>query len=642
MAFIFELEYISGHSYILRYIEALSKQSGVEVSLIQSNDKITIMADENDPKLADFLKVLGETLPVSLFMRGSEYRVDDIPLIKAESKSSFSIPHSIGLCPVCQKELFDPSSRRYYYPFTSCNCCGPQYPLTEGYPFRRENSLLRFFMPCKACEEEILSNPFRRDYQLISCHTCGVAVKMRDRFSERYANDAGSFKTLFEVIAKAIKDGKSVRVKTLMGDRLFFNANRECDFANKRLMVVDAGKIESFCSVIREEIGSLLSIERPIIDVAIRDQELQKFYGGTATVKYPDDGFSLLLAKELTYIGFSYVGYVECSSNQSADYIVDYDLQIEPQSDMRYFINRDFRFIVEGERVSFPMILKRHTNRVGIANGLAFVPYYGSVLIDRVERMNSVEAEELYVLDSEANVPEHPKTVRFDQESALFLSVLQEYQLLDKRAVGVYFNIVPIFLYHNGKKPIVVVPSIKFDSSKLRENLATLREGSDRLVENFSKKFPKRAERLFSTDAVEDIFEVTALIMGLENLGFEAVAKEALAFIGKGGLQIDTKLSDNRFDPYAFIASIMSYKLADVPTRVLAYSIFESFGDYVTEILLELKQSSKADHIVLCGKAFGQQSLFSRIQRNLANEKFLINRRTPIGKESAILGALAL
>ncbi|SFP30117.1 hypothetical protein [Hydrogenimonas thermophila] len=642
MAFIFELEYISSHSYILRYIEALSKQSKVEVSLIQSNDKITFIADENDPNLVDFLKVLGETLPASLFMRGSEHRVDDIPAIKTELDNSFSIPHSIGLCPVCQKELFDPSSRRYYYPFTSCNCCGSQYALIEGYPFRRENSQMRFFVPCKACEEEMTSNPFRKDYQLISCHACGIPVKMRDRSKERYANDAGSFRTMFEVAAKAIKDGKTVKIKTLMGERLFFDAKREYNLPNKRLMVLDAGNIESFCSVIKDEIHSLLSIERPIIDVAVSDEELWPFYGRVATIKYPDDGFSILLAKELTSQGFGYVGYIECDEEQSADYIIDYDLQISSQSDMRYFINKDSKFIVEGERVSFPAHLKHHTNRVAIAHGLAAVPNNGNVLIDKMEHMDNVEATELFVLDSETEVPEHSRTVYFDQASASLLSVLLEYQFVNEKAVGVYFDKLPIFLYHNGNKPIVAVPSLKFTSSQLRENIATLREGSDRLVENFSKKFPEIAEKLFSKDAPTDLFEAAALIMGLKNLGFEAVGKEALSFVGKGGLQIDTKLSDNRFDPYAFLASIMSYKLADVPVTLLAYSIFESFGDYITEVLQELKRRSKAEHIVLCGKAFGHQSLFSRVKRNFANEKFLMNRKFPIGKENAVLGALVL
>jgi len=642
MAFIFELEYVSAHSYIPRYIEALSKQNGVEVSLIQSDDKITFIADENDSNLADFLKLLGETLPASLFMRGSEHRVDNIPAIKTEFDNSFSIPHSIGLCPICQKELFDPSSRRYYYPFTSCNCCGSQYALVERYPFRRENSQMRFFVPCEACEEEMRSNPFRKDYQLISCHACGIPVKMTDRSKERYANDAGSFRTMFEVAAKAIRDGKTVKIKTLMGERLFFDAKRECHLPSKRLMMLDAGKIESFCSVIKDEIHSLLSIERPIIDVAINDEELWPFYGRVATIKYPDDGFSILLAKELMSQGFSYVGYIDCDEEQSADYVIDYDLQVNSQSDMRYFINKDSKFIVEGERVSFPLQLKYYTSRVSIAHGLAAVPKDGTVLIDRMERMESVEATELFVLDSETEVPKHSRTVHFDQASASFLSVLLEYQLVNDKAVGVYFDKLPIFLYHNGKSPIVAVPSLNYKASQLRESIATLREGSDRLVENFSKKFPEITEKLFSSDGPTDLFEAAALIMGLENPGFEAVGKEALTFVGKGGLQIDTKISDNRFDPFAFLASIMSYKLADVPVTLLAYSIFESFGDYITEVSQELKRRSKAEHIILCGKAFGHQSLFSRVKRNFANEKFLMNRRFPIGKENAVFGALAL
>jgi hypothetical protein len=642
MAFIFELEYNSTQRYISRYIEALAEKHGVDISLVQSDEKITFLADEKDSKVVDFLKELGDLLPASLFMGGSNHRVDDIPILKTKTETNPSIPHSIGLCPTCQQEIFDPSSRRYYYPFTGCNCCSGQYALTEGYPFTRENSQLRFFIPCEACQEEMRSNPFRKEYPLISCHQCGVPVKMTDRSKERYANDAGSFRTLFEVAAKAIRDGKTVRIKTLMGERLFFDAKKEFDLPNKRLMMLDVREIDTVCAVIKEEVHALLSIERPVIDVAIADEELQATYGRVASIKYPDEGFSILLAKELITQGFSYVGYIECDENQSADYIIDYDLQTSPQSDMRYFINKDSKFVVEGERGSFPMRFHRKTDRVAIAHGLAAVPDGDTILIDRMERMESVEATELFVLENEPDVPQHSRTVHFDQASASFLSVLLEHNIVDQKAVGVYFDKLPIFLYHNGKKPIVAVPALEYTASELREKIATLREGSNRLVENFSKKFPETAEKLFADNGPTDLFEAAALIMGFENPSFEAVGKEALSFTGKGGLQIDTKVSDNRFDPFAFLASIMSYQLADVPRTLLSYSIFESFGDYITEISEELKRRAKADHIVLCGRAFGHQSLFSRIKRNFANEPFLMNRRLPIGKENAVFGALAL
>jgi len=137
-----------------------------------------------------------------------------------------------------------------------------------------------------------------------------------------------------------------------------------------------------------------------------------------------------------------------------------------------------------------------------------------------------------------------------------------------------------------------------------------------------------------------NLFEAAAIILGLEEESFEGVMKEALKFIGKGGLQIDTKVEDNRFNHVAFLASIISYRLAGVDSVYLSYSIFESFGDYFSELLTEIKSKTKATEIVLCGSYFASQSLFSRLQRNLKNTPPLLNMSYPIGKENCVVGGV--
>ncbi len=46
--------------------------------------------------------------------------------------------------------------------------------------------------------------------------------------------------------------------------------------------------------------------------------------------------------------------------------------------------------------------------------------------------------------------------------------------------------------------------------------------------------------------------------------------------MGKGGIKIDMNVRNNRFDNYAFLASIMSYKIAGADESLIAFSIFES------------------------------------------------------------------
>jgi len=120
------------------------------------------------------------------------------------------------------------------------------------------------------------------------------------------------------------------------------------------------------------------------------------------------------------------------------------------------------------------------------------------------------------------------------------------------------------------------------------------------------------------------------------------VNKAALRFVGNGGVQIDTHIRDNRFDHTAFLASIISYRLAGVESALIAYSIFESFGDYFSDLLQQIQGKTKAEHILLCGSHFAQPSLFSRMQRNLKLAPPRLNVNYPIGRENAVVGCVYL
>ncbi len=639
MAFVFEMEYAAPHGYIAEFVEALAKKERVTISLLHNGRTLTLMADEADPGLASYLEKLAATLPASVFMGTSAHKIVEGSLPALAQGSRRKLPHAVAPCTVCMKEMFDPSSRRYYYPFTSCNCCGAQYPFFETYPFVRENTLMRFFQPCEACKEESRSDPFKEAYPLIGCHECGIAVRLREGETEKFANSAAAFKALFETAAAAIGEGKRVRIKTLFGERLFYDAKAVETGNRKRMMVLDASKIDTLCSLIEEEVHALLSIERPLVLAALAEETLFDLYGRFAELKYPDEGFSILLAKELLRLGYSHIAYEEKSAAE-AELTIDFDLPLGYQRETRIFINKSVRFFVEGERALFPLCLERRSDRLAIGHGMAAVPQENDVCIDRIDRFESAEVSAVYILEDEVSPVDHTLQVRYSQQIGSFLSVLMEKGLEREKAVGVYFREEPLFIYHNGKRPIIAVPPVDFDPETLRDGVETLREGSRRLVENFTQRFPENSQSAFNGS--QDIFEAAAHIMGLPNPGFESLGAESLKFGGKGGVKIDTSLQTNRFDPCAFIASLMSYTIAGAERPLLAYSIFESFGDYVTQTLLELKKRADAEHIVLCGEAFGNPSLFSRVRKNLGKERFLMNEVLPIDRQNALFGALGL
>ncbi len=641
MAFVLEIETPFTQKYIKNYIVSIIRKFNIQTDVVQDKSSIKCAFASEHEKLQECLEAIAQELPASLFFKSSQsYTIEGEPTQLPQIENEYSL--NIGLCPSCQKELFDVSSRRYYYPFSSCSCCGGNHSFVTSYPYKRINTSFKFVAPCKKCQDEQQNVGFREKHEINSCHECGVPVRLVNKSSERYANDAGSFRTMFEVAAKAINDNKKLLMKTTFGYRVFYKADSLND--DSILLMINASKITDHLSLITEEYQALLSIERPLLNVTLKNEELKKVVGAnTSYVKYPDEGFTILLGAELQKLGVDYIAYEDCDENREADMLMDYDLEVREQSDMRVFLNKDDLFIAEGHRVSFPSHNFAMQSLVSVAQEYVALPQDEKMLFDNMENFDAISVQKANVLEG-TEEKFHTNQKIFLQDEAAFISVIAEHNAFDKKCVGAYFDEIPSFLYYDGKSVLRVVPPKEFDGSNIIEEITNLREGSDRLIKNLEKTLPNIYAKLELLQTKKDVklFEAVAILMGLKDETMRGVTKEAMRFVGKGGIQIDTHVSDNRFDNTAFLASIISYQLAGVETSILAYSIFESFGDYFNDILQELKAKTKATEIVLCGTHFANQSLFSRMQRNLKMTPPLMNKNYPIGKENAVVGGVFL
>ena len=558
-------DYPSHTSYFAKRVVSVAKLTNTPITLSQKPPHIYVNVEKN---IEAFTKSLDEELYNSLFFKKVEIEESEV------EQNIIDIPSSVGLCPRCIQEMLDSNSRRFYYPFTMCSSCGYQSAFVQKYPFKRENTLLNFFQPCDDCQKELQANPFRVDFPLISCTQCSIPIKLEFKNKTLFANSKEEFKRAFEMAASAILDGKKVAMKTFRGWRRFFLQKSE------NVLLVRPS--EDFLLLGLEK-RALFSIERPMMYATSSSGEI-------VNIVAVWDGFTLLLANELKkdYIYFD-------ENIDEYDMKIDFDLPITFYKEPKYFINKRFAFFSEGESL-FP----KWSDAKKTAIFDDFVMHEG--LIDKVEHFEDIAADRVYVFKKEAI--EHSNIVKLNLAQSVIEGIIKEHTLQDG-VIGVYFGEEVKFFYHKKKtKEIFRFQKFKFEPVK-------------KVAINFAKKYPKRYEEFLDEP---NFLLKAAKLLGMEG-DFEKFNRFSMEFGGKGGVSIDCKIDKNGFDFNSFYSSIMSFVLADADNKLIAYSIFESLGDFLSNQAVELLRELKASHIALGGKYIANSAFFSRFIRNTRDVK---------------------
>lgn len=187
----------------------------------------------------------------------------------------------IATCDDCLRELFDPSDRRYHYPFINCTNCGPRFTIIRSLPYDRAATSMDCFPMCPKCAAEYADPLDRRFHaQPDACFDCGPHITWREAGEAAASPAVGTARETSDAIidrcVELLANGGIVAIKGLGGFHLACDASNEQAVAelrrrkrrsNKPLAVMarDLVDVERLCHVNDIERGLLAGSIRPIV-----------------------------------------------------------------------------------------------------------------------------------------------------------------------------------------------------------------------------------------------------------------------------------------------------------------------------------------------------------------------------------------
>jgi hydrogenase maturation protein HypF len=255
--------------------------SGVTLRVEGPSQKVAAFFDELPlfkPPLAHIVSLDVQSAPVIGF---TDFTIEES---RVGGFRDTLISPDVAVCDDCLWELFDPSDRRFGYPFINCTNCGPRYTIIEDIPYDRPKTVMHSFSMCAPCQAEYDDPGDRRFHaQPNACAVCGPRVVLHDGLGARLMDEAPIARA-----AEHLKAGRIVAVKGLGGFHLAVDATNDDAVQRLRLrkqreekplavMSLDVATIDGYARVQTDEADLLASIQRPIVLVAKRRPERLAF-----------------------------------------------------------------------------------------------------------------------------------------------------------------------------------------------------------------------------------------------------------------------------------------------------------------------------------------------------------------------------
>ena len=278
------------------YREAMAH--GICGWVLNAGDGVHIEAHASGAAVDGFVAALSEHAPdaarverveVAELAAGTWDAVDEqgFRIVASQDQAAHTtlISPDIATCDDCLRELFDPTDRRYHYPFINCTNCGPRFTIIRSLPYDRAATSMDRFPMCPACTAEYADPLDRRFHaQPDACFDCGPHITWREVNASGdealAAPTIGSTRETSDAIidrcVELLASGGIVAIKGLGGFHLACDAANEQAVTELRrrkrrsnkplaVMVRSLADAERLCHVDDAERGLLSGSIRPIV-----------------------------------------------------------------------------------------------------------------------------------------------------------------------------------------------------------------------------------------------------------------------------------------------------------------------------------------------------------------------------------------
>ncbi|HOJ92885.1 MAG TPA: carbamoyltransferase HypF [Dictyoglomaceae bacterium] len=263
------------------FVYRLAKELNLKGWIQNTTGSVLILLQGREEDVSKFLDLLVEEAPplskIEKIEKEEIYTGEnftDFSIIESEKGTGFNfISPDIAICEDCLREMNDPKDGRYKYPFINCTNCGPRYTIIEDLPYDRDKTTMKIFEMCESCRKEYHNPSSRRFHaQPISCYDCGPKLWIEEAEGENIFKNIGEF----------LDNGYILAIKGIGGFHLACDAtnNKAVKILRERkgrpskpfaIMIKDLETIQKYCYLNEEERKLLLSKERPIVLLRIKD-----------------------------------------------------------------------------------------------------------------------------------------------------------------------------------------------------------------------------------------------------------------------------------------------------------------------------------------------------------------------------------